>query len=228
MKGKIVSYVSSKKFGFINGDDGESYFLHVSALVDKNAESKLLKDVVVEFDPMPTPKGLSAKQVVIPEVYIRDRLVDFFATKDRSPRHGNVVLRLPIATRFFKDPAEGRTYIEELAKKCGCNAVLGVSFEKNTFSNGNYRYTVHAFKGELALVTDKVPCDSRDMVVSSERLLSKRIDDAKQAFQPINEAEMLARKKQLSGCLGGCLGLFAFMMLLPVGLVSGIYNFWLS
>ncbi|MDO8253174.1 cold-shock protein [Shewanella algae] len=44
MKGKVVSYVSSKKFGFINGDDGESYFLHVSALVNRSDEAKLDKE----------------------------------------------------------------------------------------------------------------------------------------------------------------------------------------
>ncbi|WP_345888544.1 hypothetical protein [Shewanella algae] len=44
MKGKVVSYVSSKKLGFINGDDGESYFLHVSALVNRSDEAKLDKE----------------------------------------------------------------------------------------------------------------------------------------------------------------------------------------
>ncbi|MBO2609228.1 cold shock domain-containing protein [Shewanella chilikensis] len=43
MKGKVVSYVSSKKFGFINGDDGESYFLHVSALVNRSDEVRKVR-----------------------------------------------------------------------------------------------------------------------------------------------------------------------------------------
>ncbi|GGE83985.1 MULTISPECIES: hypothetical protein [Gammaproteobacteria] len=80
---------------------------------------------------------------------------------------------MPISTRFFKDPAKGRQYIEELAKQCGCNAVLGLEFERKTFSEGNYRFTGHAFKGELAL--------------AAERQLQQRIQAAEQDFGPIQK-----------------------------------------
>ncbi|MCE9784115.1 hypothetical protein LZ637_12000, partial [Shewanella algae] len=43
------------------------------------------KNVLVEFDPTPTPKGLSAKQIRIPEVYIRQRLLNFFTSKGSIP-----------------------------------------------------------------------------------------------------------------------------------------------
>ncbi len=140
------------------------------------------KNVLVEFDPTPTPKGLSAKQNRIPEVYIRERLLNFFTSKGSNPKHGDAALRLPISTRFFKDPAKGRQYIEQLAKQCGCNAVLGLEFEKKTFSEGNYRFTGHAFKGELALVTEKQPCDTKEMALAAERQLQQRIQAAEQAF----------------------------------------------
>lgn len=228
MKGKIVSYVLSKKFGFIEGEDGESYFLHMSALVDKSAEIKLLKGVVIEFEPCPTPKGLSAKKVSVLEVFISENLVNYFVSRDIAPKHGHVVLRLPIDTRFFKDPTEGRQHIEELAKKCGCNAVLGMGFEKKTFSEGNYQYTVHSFKGHLALVTEKVPCDSRAFSELADQHLHHRVESVKSAFERINAEEIRVRQSQLSVGSGGCLGFFAFMMLLPIGLVSGIFNFFPS
>ncbi|MCE9780948.1 cold shock domain-containing protein, partial [Shewanella algae] len=60
------------------------------------------KNVLVEFDPTPTPKGLSAKQIRIPEVYISERLLNFFTSKGSSPKHGDAALRLPISTRFSK------------------------------------------------------------------------------------------------------------------------------
>ncbi|WP_345868903.1 cold-shock protein [Shewanella algae] len=222
MKGKVVSYVSSKKFGFINGDDGESYFLHVSALVNRSDEAKLVKNVLVEFDPTPTPKGLSAKQIRIPEVYIRERLLNFFTSKGSNPKHGDAALRLPISTRFFKDPAKGRQYIEELAKQCGCNAVLGLEFEKKTFSEGNYRFTGHAFKGELALVTEKQPCDTKEKALAAERQLQQRIQAAEQAFGPIQEAELKARQSQLSGCLGSAVAVLAVVAILPAAIIAGI------
>ena len=215
MKGKVVSYLAAKKYGFIQGDDGESYFLHFSELLDKKDEGKLVKGTMVHFDPTPTPKGLAAKAISLPEVFIRERLVDFFTTKDRHPKNGTVLVSYPITTRFFKDPSEGRRHLEQLAKHCGCNAVLNVSFEKDTFSKGNYRYTVHAFKGELALVTEKVPADSQELVIASAQLLEKRKADVEQAAKQMSEAENLARQKQLSGCLGT----LAMITLIPLALV---------
>ena len=186
MKGKVVSYLAAKKYGFIQGDDGESYFLHFSELLDKKDEGKLVKGSMVHFDPTPTPKGLAAKAISLPEVFIRERLVEFFTTKDRHPKNGTVLVSYPITTRFFKDPSEGRRHLEQLAKHCGCNAVLNVSFEKDTFSKGNYRYTVHAFKGELALVADKVPADSQELVIASAELLEKRKTDVEQAVKQMS------------------------------------------
>jgi cold shock CspA family protein len=39
MKGRVASYITNKKYGFITGEDGESYFLHFSNLSDKKYES---------------------------------------------------------------------------------------------------------------------------------------------------------------------------------------------
>lgn len=215
MKGKVVSYLATKKYGFIQGDDGESYFLHFSELLNRKDEDKLVKGSIVNFDPTPTPKGLAAKAISLPEVFIKERLVNFFTTRDSRPKNGTVIASFPIATRFFKDPSEGRRHLEQLAKHCGCNAVLNVNFEKDTFSKGNYRYTVHAFKGELALVTEKVPADSQELVIASAQLLEKRKADVQLAVKQMSEAENLARQKQLSGCLGS----LAMITLIPLALV---------
>ncbi|MCH7424247.1 cold shock domain-containing protein [Shewanella sp. MM_2022_3] len=215
MKGKVVSYLATKKYGFIQGDDGESYFLHFSELLNRKDEDKLVKGSIVNFDPTPTPKGLAAKAISLPEVFIKERLVNFFTTRDSRPQNGTVIASFPIATRFFKDPSEGRRHLEQLAKHCGFNAVLNVNFEKDTFSKGNYRYTVHAFKGELALVTEKVPADSQELVIASAQLLEKRKADVELAVKQMSEAENLARQKQLSGCLGS----LAMITLIPLALV---------
>lgn len=88
IKGKVVSYLASKKYGFINGEDGESYFFHFSHLSDKSDEEKLIKGVVVEFDPVPSPKGLAAQRISVPEVYFRTTPVDFIMSKHKNPRVG--------------------------------------------------------------------------------------------------------------------------------------------
>ena len=119
MKGRVVSYLANKKYGFINGDDGESYFLHISGLQDITDESKLIKGVVVDFDPTPTAKGLAAKKVKILTVYFKKQMVDFFTSKNHTPKYGTVEKRLSISTRFIRDFNESRDHIEKLAKELG-------------------------------------------------------------------------------------------------------------
>ncbi len=204
MKGKVVSYISAKKFGFINGEDGESYFLHVSSLIDKANEVKLVRDVIVEFEPAPTPKGLAAKQVHVPEVFFKKQPVPFFTARSNQPKHGQVAARHTLSTRFFKDPNEGRSYIKELAAGTGCNAILNMDVEKRTFSSGNYKFTMHAFSGDFALVTEDVPCSK---TASSDSLMQLDADVATIAdqFDIANQAEIKAREKQLSSSKAGLL-----------------------
>lgn len=220
MKGKLVSYISNKKYGFINGDDGESYFLHFSSLNEKSDESKLIKGVVVEFDPTPTPKGLAATKVNVPEVYFKKKLVDFFITKNRKPQHGNVERIHSINTRFFKDPNEGRNHIKQLAIEAGCNSILNISFEKSTFSSGNYKYTVHAFKGDFALVSENIPCNLKAHESKSHEQLEFQAEQFTQKFKVVQSRESEARAKQLEKnyvALYIILGVVLLMFILALG-----------
>ncbi|MDB2386414.1 cold shock domain-containing protein [Shewanella sp.] len=217
MRGKVVSYISTKKYGFISGEDGESYFLHFSSLLDKANEKKLLKDVVVEFDPTPTPKGMSAKKVHVPNVYFKKNPIDFFMTKNSQPKYGVVEKYHSIETQFFKDPKEGREHIKKLAIESGCNAILNLNFEKNTFSSGNYRYTVHAFKGDLALVTESTPCDNERVSMDSNDELQLLISNFDHKFKRVQEMESEARRKQLESnytALFVILGIIFFVLVI--------------
>ncbi|MFT6910748.1 MAG: cold shock CspA family protein [Oleiphilaceae bacterium] len=205
VKGIVVAYISSKKYGFINGEDGESYFLHFSNLLDKSSEHKLIKGIVVEFDPIPTPKGLAAKDVCIQETYVLKKMVDFFITKQKIPKSLNVEVSHPISTHFFKDPNEGREYIKQLAIEAECNAILGLEFEKNTFSDGNYKYTVHAFKGHFALVSENVPCSAKRDELESALELNSLLDRFNSQFKVIQTREHQLRKKQLETSHTGCI-----------------------
>jgi len=214
VKGKVVSYISTKKYGFIIGDDGESYFLHFSSLLDKANENKLVKGVIVEFDPIPTPKGMSAKKVNVPEVHFRKHLIDFFITKRSQPKYGSIEKSHSINTRFFKDPNEGREYIKQLAIQSGCNAILNFGFEKNTFSSGNYQYTVHAFKGDFSLVSGESPCDDKQLELDSHKEFEFLMSNFDRKFKTIYEIENEVRMKQLETSNSGCLmiiGIFVFV-----------------
>ena len=61
MKGTIAFYNSKKRWGFIDGEDGESYFLHHSNIIDKNIP--LSEGFEVEFKPETSERGPIAKEV---------------------------------------------------------------------------------------------------------------------------------------------------------------------
>lgn len=217
MKGTLVSYVQTKKYGFVKGEDGESYFLHVSSLVDKTDESKLIKGVTVEFDPIPTPKGLSTKKVSIPEVIFELKLVDFFITKSSKPKYGDVVHQATIATRFFKDLDEAKAHLKDLAGSVGANAVLNLKHEKDTFNDGNYKYTVHAFTADLALVTEKIPCTFEGEARDALARIKSRKTLFNHKFEEIVRIESEARARQLNK---GCALFMISIIAIPACLIS--------
>ncbi len=60
MKGKVKWFNRKKGFGFIDGDDGESYFVHYTA-VEKG--TFLNENDPVEFEAIDTERGKQAKNV---------------------------------------------------------------------------------------------------------------------------------------------------------------------
>jgi len=197
VKGKIISYIAAKKFGFIDGEDGESYFLHVTSLIDSDNEEKLVKDVVVEFEPTPTPKGLAAKQVHVPEVFFKKQLVKFFTAKSHQPKYGMVAARQPFATRFFADANEGRRHIKQLAVEAGCNAILNTTFKKMTSKNSDgEEITMHSFSGDFALVTENSPCANETLSNESDAEIAQLVAGFEKQFKRINKAETLAKNNQ--------------------------------
>ncbi len=58
MKGKVKWFNEAKGFGFIEGEDNEDYFVHVS-----QTDEKLVQDLEVEFETEKTDRGMQAKKV---------------------------------------------------------------------------------------------------------------------------------------------------------------------
>jgi hypothetical protein len=113
-------------------------------------------------------RGLSASCIVVPEVFFTTELVDFFMTKNSNPKFGQIEKKYTLRTRFIKNPNFAKEFIKQLAIDSGCNAILNLTNETDTFSAGNYQYTVHAFKGDFAIVSSKAPCAS---IASNKRLI---------------------------------------------------------
>lgn len=224
MKGRVVSYVTTKKYGFVTGDDGETYFLHFSDLFNKFDEEKLIKGVRVEFEPIPTPKGLSAKKVKVPEVHFKKKLTKFFVSRKSLPKYGCVVNSHSISTRFFKDLNEGREHIKHLAMKSGCNAILELSFERDTFSDDNYHYTVHAFKGKFALVVEMIPCDNAQIQLDSHRSIEELSLSFDEKFKEVKAIEDNARVKQFAVPKSYGIGYWVFVIIIILFIFFSIPN----
>ncbi len=60
MKGKVKFFNESKGFGFIAGDDGNDYFVHISGLSEG---AKIADDDSVTFDVVEGDRGPKAENV---------------------------------------------------------------------------------------------------------------------------------------------------------------------
>jgi CspA family cold shock protein len=63
MTGTISKLISDKGFGFIQGEDGQEYFMHRSAVRDGSVFEQLRERQPVVFDPGRGDKGLRAENV---------------------------------------------------------------------------------------------------------------------------------------------------------------------
>lgn len=60
MNGKVKWFNAKNHFGFIEGEDGKDYFVHMSAL---KPGTKLFENDQVTFDPIEGERGLQAQNV---------------------------------------------------------------------------------------------------------------------------------------------------------------------
>lgn len=62
MQGLVKWFNNQKGYGFITGSDGKEYFTHYSKILG-NGFKQLMEKQPVEFEPLETPKGLTAANV---------------------------------------------------------------------------------------------------------------------------------------------------------------------
>ncbi|MBN2126928.1 MAG: cold shock domain-containing protein [Candidatus Diapherotrites archaeon] len=60
MNGKVKWYNETKGYGFISGEDGVDYFVHMNSL---KPGMKLKENDAVSFEPVKTEKGQQAQDV---------------------------------------------------------------------------------------------------------------------------------------------------------------------
>ena len=65
MTGTISKVISDKGFGFIQGEDGQEYFMHRSAVRNGSVFEQLREGQAVVFDAGRGDKGLRAEKVQV-------------------------------------------------------------------------------------------------------------------------------------------------------------------
>ena len=183
-KGKVRSFSPEKGYGFIQGDDGKSYFVHSTQI---EGGGHLVDGQTVSFSGEPTPKGYKATNVVpgelpppLTKVYSHPN--DFVWLKGEVPKGLEYVFEIKRALwAKSNDPNVARFQLIQMAKSFGANALVNVQMLKLTEQDGcsNYRYTVHAFTGDAGCVMRVSMSRDPDAIAASEHWyqeMSERIE----------------------------------------------------
>lgn len=177
VSGVVRSFVESKAYGFIDGDDGESYFVHIKEVQGGVA---LVTGQQVSFIPKPSPKGSKATQVIAGQaptlIYVEPD--KFMVSKSPVPNGLEVIVVVGKGWAESNDPHRAREDLIQLAKSYGANAIINNNLERYTQQQAcsNYKFTMHRQHGEFAVV--KRVGSSSDPVV---------IEDARQQMQAIKD-----------------------------------------
>lgn len=170
--GVVRSFMAEKGFGFIQGEDGRDYFVHV-----KSVEGGHLVDgQAVEFEGQPSPKGYRALKVTPGELPPAPGLAyesprRFIWTQDPAARGFDTIFTLGSGWAESNNPNEARAMLERASAAVGGNAVLNVRLEKYSQQQGcsNYYMTMHRFTGHYANVQKIVSTTDQDWIARSQQ-----------------------------------------------------------
>ena len=144
MSGLVHRYNSVKGYGFLIGEDEQSYFFHIT---DVTGDPQIEKNYLVTFEPSVSPKGPRARHVVVQGKYVpiqgqpRQRATRTKAVY-RDPAHfimtrnptvtGYVIDRVIIEDCWGEDfdPNKAKDVLREYAIAQGANAIVNLHLEK--------------------------------------------------------------------------------------------------
>jgi cold shock CspA family protein len=159
MEGTISTYLMSKGYGFIKGDDGNDYFLHQRDTPDGYEPRPGLR---VKFDEAATPKGYRARRVRPMAVASTGRYMtppQVIETKQSEFPDWEVLESVPwhIIGTSRESPDAARGDLQERARELGANAVMLVEYFKTQGAEagtgrGMHHFTIHNFRAVPALV----------------------------------------------------------------------------
>lgn len=159
MEGTISSFLPSKGYGFLRGDDGRDYFVHCNDIIEPDA---VVEGQRVAFEESTTPKGYRARRVrpVALAGAVRYLLPDEVLTSRSAIIKGwDVLVRSHwIVSGSSRDsPDAAMRILREHASRIGATAVLVVEYcktrgEEQGTGRGTHYFTIHHFHGHPVVV----------------------------------------------------------------------------
>lgn len=194
MEGRIKTYLPSKGYGFIEGDDGKSFFFHMQDF--KSATAKIEENLFVAFEETATPKGYRAKNVeIVNNIGHLAPASGFVYSKKRVPKGMDVRFSAMIQS-VDKDLRTAENGLRDTARQLGGNGLINVTYSKFTESKGNYQYTVHRFRGECAVLAERRFAKKPHVAAQSEKDLEELVNAVQANFAAMREAEESEAERQ--------------------------------
>lgn len=190
MKGIIKTYLPSKKYGFIRGDDGRDYYFHVNEFTDKSQVNKICEEAIVAFDERATPKGYKALKCSLlnPSDILTFKVPDSLITSKESFIKGWEIIQYGnwiVHGSSRNSPQEAKNDAVDGAIAMGANALINFDYYKTTGSEagtgrGTHYFTIHNFRGRAATIAKR----NSNGQYKAEDLsgLNQRAESRKEAF----------------------------------------------
>ena len=149
MRGVIANFLQSKGYGFIDGEDRNSYFFHIKEI--RNLNETLTPGLPVEFEESLTSKGFKARNIKLSSHDLKYEIPDSVLTSKGSEIKGWQIIERGSQTINISgdSPDEARQGVIETAQSRQATGVVNLEYYKTTGGSifSNYRYTVHNFRG---------------------------------------------------------------------------------
>jgi hypothetical protein len=109
----------------------------------------------------------------------------------RDNEHFDGASLVRLTSPWYKSPDEAREIVVRSAKDCEANLILGAKMTKETFSEGNYKYSMHRFTGLAGVYFKYGKNASTNEVSLSRQSLLSRIETTANDLE--DQSQFLAR-----------------------------------
>ncbi|MDA9557156.1 cold shock domain-containing protein [Vibrio sp.] len=237
MKGTVKTFIARKEFGFIRGEDGNSYHFFLSDFKPED-HNQVREGAPVNFSESANARGYKAKKCGVMD----DSELNCIATpneflilkRGQDLRQWDVLNQehYIISTDSHRSIQGAKRELEYLTKGVGANAIIKAIYHCTEKRSGNYYYSVHSysgipvFAGKRSFSGEASPSD----VTYFEQMADKAVDKLDKRYKKANKFSkasfMVAVASLFMACIDGLSDkasvMFFFFMIacLIVGTVS--------